>query len=67
MQILECGREHRETLLFFPCTAEPVWAFADTIAILSQRWHIFQVVFDGHQPEYPIWMLPTAALWGVRV
>ena len=53
MQILECGREHRETLLFFPCTAEPVWAFADTITILSQRWHIFQVVFDGHQPEYP--------------
>ena len=53
MQILECGREHGETLLFFPCTAEPVWAFADTIAILSQRWHIFQVVFDGHQPEYP--------------
>ena len=41
MQILECGREHRETLLFFPCTAEPVWAFADTIAVLSQRWHIF--------------------------
>ena len=53
MQILECGREPRETLLFFPCTAEPVWAFADTIAILSKRWHIFQVVFDGHQPEYP--------------
>ena len=53
MQILERGREHRETLLFFPCTAEPVWAFADTIAVLSQRWHIFQVVFDGHQPEYP--------------
>jgi len=53
VQILECGREHRETLLFFPCTAEPVWAFADTIAVLSQRWHIFQVVFDGHQPEYP--------------
>ena len=50
---MECGREHRETLLFFPCTAEPVWAFADTIAVLSQRWHIFQVVFDGHQPEYP--------------
>ena len=53
MRILERGREHRETLLFFPCTAEPVWAFADTIAVLSQRWHIFQVVFDGHQPEYP--------------
>ena len=38
---------------FFPCTAEPVWAFADTIALLSRKWHVFQVVFDGHQPEYP--------------
>ena len=27
--------------------------FADTIALLSQKWHVFQVVFDGHQPEYP--------------
>ena len=53
MQILEHGQEHERTLLFFPCTAEPVWAFADTIAQLSQRWHVFQVVYDGHQPEYP--------------
>ena len=53
MQILEHGQDHKRTLLFFPCTAEPVWAFADTIAQLSQSWHIFQVVFDGHQPEYP--------------
>ena len=36
MQILEHGQEHGRTLLFFPCTAEPVWAFADTIAQLSQ-------------------------------
>ena len=36
-----------------PCTAEPVWAFADTIALLSHRWHVFQVIYDGHQPEYP--------------
>lgn len=53
MQILEHGQEHERTLLFFPCTAEPVWAFADTIAQLSQRWHVFQVVYDGHQPEFP--------------
>ena len=53
MQILEHGQEHGRTLLFFPCTAEPVWAFADTIAQLSQSWHVFQVVYDGHQPEYP--------------
>ena len=41
------------TLLFFPCTAEPVWAFAETIALLSEQWHVFQVVFDGHEPEEP--------------
>ena len=53
MQILEHGQAQERTLPFFPCTAEPVWAFADTIALLSRKWHVFQVVFDGHQPEYP--------------
>ena len=53
MQILEHGQDHKRTLLFFPCTAEPVWAFAETITLLSQSWHVFQVVYDGHQPEYP--------------
>ncbi len=53
MQILEHGQEQKRTLLFFPCTAEAVWVFTETIALLSQRWHVFQVVFDGHQPEYP--------------
>ena len=53
MRILEHGQEQPRTLLFFPCTAEPVWAFEDTIALLSRTWHVFQVVFDGHQPEYP--------------
>ena len=53
MKILEHGQEQARTLLFFPCTAEPVWVFAETIAPLSQKWHVFQVVFDGHQPEYP--------------
>lgn len=53
MQMLEHGPEQARALLFFPCTAEPVWAFADTIALLSQKWHVYQVVYDGHQPEYP--------------
>lgn len=53
MQILEHGQENERTLLFFPCTAEPIWVFADTVALISQKWHVFQVVFDGHQPEYP--------------
>ena len=25
MQILEHGQENKRLLLFFPCTAEPVW------------------------------------------
>ena len=53
MQILEHGQEQGRTLLFFPCTAEPVWVFEQTIALLSKTWNVFQVVFDGHQPEYP--------------
>ena len=53
MQILEHGREHERTLLFFPCTAEPVWVFEQTVALLSRTLHVFQVVYDGHQPEYP--------------
>ena len=53
MKILEHGQQQARTLLFFPCTAEPVWVFAETIAQLSQKWHVFQVVYDGHQPEEP--------------
>ena len=40
-------------MLFLPCTAEPVWAFTATVELLSQKWHVFKVVYDGHQPEYP--------------
>ena len=53
MVILEHGQAQARTLLFFPCTAEPVWAFAETIALLSKTWHVFQAVFDGYQLEYP--------------
>lgn len=54
MKVLEHGSEIGRTLLFLPCTAEPVWAFAETIALLSEQWHVFQVVFDGHEPEEPV-------------
>ncbi len=53
MRILEHGQQHDKTLLFLPCTAEPVWAFQDTVALLSETWHVFQIIYDGHQPEYP--------------
>ena len=39
--------------MFFPCTAEPVWAFEGAIALLARKWHVYQAVCDGHQPEYP--------------
>ena len=53
MQILEYGQAQARTLLFLPCTAEPVWAFAQTVALLSKQWHVFQVVYDGHDPKDP--------------
>lgn len=53
MKVLEHGGRIGRTLLFLPCTAEPVWVFEQSIALLAQRWHVFQVVFDGHEPEEP--------------
>ena len=53
MHILEHGQGQEKTLLFLPCTAEPVWAFKKTVALLAQSWHVFQVVYDGHEPSYP--------------
>lgn len=47
MQILEHGQEQEQTLLFFPCTAEPVWAFTDTIALLSQNGTFFRWYSTG--------------------
>lgn len=48
MRILEYGKEHQKTLLFLPCTAEPDWAFADSVGLLSQDYHVIQIVYDGH-------------------
>ena len=43
MRILEYGREHDRTLLFLPCTAEPEWAFTDSVTLLAQDYHVMQV------------------------
>ena len=48
MRVLEHGKEHVKTLLFLPCTAEPEWAFADSVGLLSQDYHVMQIVYDGH-------------------
>ena len=48
MRVLEYGKAHEKTLLFLPCTAEPEWAFADSVYLLSQNYHVMQIVYDGH-------------------
>ena len=48
MRTLEYGTGHEKTLLFLPCTAEPEWAFADSVGLLSQDYHVIQIVYDGH-------------------
>lgn len=44
MKILEHGHTQEKTLLFLPCTAEPVWAFTATVELLSQKWHVFNTI-----------------------
>ena len=48
MRTLEYGTGHEKTLLFLPCTAEPEWAFTDSVGLLSQDYHVIQIVYDGH-------------------
>lgn len=48
MRVLEYGKEHEKSLLFLPCTAEPEWVFADSVSLLSQDYHVMQIVYDGH-------------------
>ena len=48
MRALEYGKENERTLLFLPCTAEPEWAFTDSVKLLARDYHVTQVVYDGH-------------------
>ena len=36
MRVLEYGKEHEKMMLFLPCTAEPEWAFTDSVKLLAQ-------------------------------
>ncbi len=48
MKVLEYGKEHKNTLLFLPCTAEPKWTFADSVKLLARNYHVIQIIYDGH-------------------
>ena len=48
MRVLEYGNEHEKALLFLPCTAEPEWAFTDSVKLLARDYHVMQMVYDGH-------------------
>ena len=38
----------KKALLFLPCTAEPEWAFTDSVKLLARDYHVMQMVYDGH-------------------
>lgn len=63
MVILEHGQAQARTLLFFPCTAEPVWAFAETIALLSKTWHVLQAVLTAISPSIRGTLPPWSKPW----
>ena len=48
MRVLEYGDANPKTLLFLPCTAEPEWAFTASVTLLAQKYHVLQIVYDGH-------------------
>ena len=48
MRVLEYGKGNERTLLFLPCTAEPEWAFTDSVKLLARDYHVTQIVYDGH-------------------
>ena len=52
-RILEHETDNERTLLFLPCTAEPAWAFERTIQLLAEKWHVFQVIYAGHEGDIP--------------
>ena len=54
MQIIwNTGRRRSGRCCFSPARQSLYGPLPTLITLLSQRWHVFQVVYDGHQPEYP--------------
>ncbi len=44
MKILEHGQTQEKTLLFLPCTAEPVWAYPAPVELLSKKGPVFKPI-----------------------
>lgn len=47
------GRRRRKRCCFCPVRRSRYGPFTATVELFSQKWHVFKVVYDGHQPEYP--------------
>ena len=61
MRVLKYGKEREKTLLYLPCTAEPDWAFTDSVKLLARDYHVIQIVYDGHgetEKTLSLWSLP---------
>lgn len=54
MTIYEYGKEHPQKFLFIATAAmEPYWAFEDPIRFMAEKYHVYAVAADGHDPEHP--------------
>lgn len=51
MRVVEYGKGNEKELLFLSCTAEPEWAFSGSVKLLSQYFHVMQVIYDGHDEK----------------
>jgi hypothetical protein len=48
MRVYEFGENKERTLLMFQCAAEPWWVFKRSAEALSQDFHVFLFISDGH-------------------
>lgn len=54
MTIYEYGsKEAPRFMLIATAALEPYWAFADDIELLAQKYHVYAVAADGHDPKHP--------------
>ena len=50
MVIHELGKQHHQTLLFFPGSCEPCAVFALAVVCLAEQFHVIAITSDGHDP-----------------
>ena len=48
MKIYEFGKQNDKTMLMFQCAAEPGWVFIKTAEAVSEDFHVFLFISDGH-------------------